>query len=164
MKAQSKTVAELRQGAPTDKGGRVEKPSKVPQVYGYTVCVIAVVTFLICATVIVNNVFDLANPIQAGFGMESSLSSFDAYKATYQKDQRSVVGGNASEARPDTVSEATLRKRYEAVRADRIGRVRFQSWKALTTSGLLLIISIVLFVLHWRWMKKAASSAEATAG
>ena len=138
----------------------MEKASKVPQVYGYTVCVIAVVTFLICATVMVNNVFDLANPIQAGFGAESSLSSFDAYRATYQRDQRSVVGGNASEARPDTVSEATLRKRYEAVRADRIARVRFQSWKALTTSGLLLVISVVLFVVHWRWMRKAGVAQE----
>ena len=81
----------------------MEKASKVPQLYGYTVCVIAVITFLICATVIVNNIFDLANPIQAGFGFESSVSSFEAYKATYAKDQRAVVGGTASEAaRPDT--------------------------------------------------------------
>ena len=140
----------------------MEKTGKVPQVYGYTVCVIAVVTFLICATVIVNNVFDLANPIQAGYGSESSLSSFDAYKATYQKDQR--VGGAATmEARLDTLSEATLRARYEAVRADRIARIRFQSWKALTTSGLLIVISVVLFLVHWRWMKKATGLPEAAA-
>ncbi len=139
----------------------MEKTSKVPQIYGYTVCVIAVVTFLICATVIVNNVFDLANPIQAGFGMESS---FDAYKAAHEKDQRSGMAAAAAEPRSDTVSEATLRGRYEALRADRIARVRFQSWKAITTSGLLLIISVVLFVMHWRWMKKAGSAAEAHAG
>lgn len=82
----------------------MEKASRVPQVYGYTVCVIAVVTFLICATVIVNNVFDLANPIQAGYGLESSLSSFEAYQATYQRDQRAGlgVGAAAGEVRPDT--------------------------------------------------------------
>jgi hypothetical protein len=133
----------------------VEKTGKIPQVYGYTVCVIAVVTFLICATVIVNNAFDLANPIQAGFGIESSLSSFDAYKATYQKDQRSGAAAAAAEPRPDTLSDATLRVRYEAVKVDRIAHVRFQSWKALTTSTLLLVISVVLFVVHWRWMKKS---------
>lgn len=141
----------------------MEKTSKVPQVYGYTVCVIAVVTFLICATVIVNNVFDLANPIQAGYGAESSLSSFDAYKATYQKDQRSGPLAAAAEPRPDTLSQATLRARYEAVRADRIARVRFQSWKALATSGLLLVISVVLFVVHWRWMRKASGASESAA-
>ncbi len=142
----------------------MDKSSKVPQVYGYTVCVIAVVTFLICATVIVNNVFDLANPIQAGFGMESSLTSFEAYKATYQKDQRSGLATAAAEPRADTLSEATLRVRYEAARADRFARVRFQSWKALTTSGLLLVISVVLFVLHWRWMKRAGGAPEPAAG
>ena len=140
----------------------MEKPNRVPQIYGYTVCVIAVVTFLICATVIVNNVFDLANPIAAGFGFESSLSSFEAYQATYQRDQRSVVGGAASEARPDTASEATLRKRYDALREDRISRVQFQAWKAIVTSGLLLIISVALFALHWRWMRRLGA-AEAAA-
>ena len=139
------------------------KPNRVPQIYGYSVCVIAVVTFLICASVIVNNIFDLANPIRAGFNFESSLSSFEAYQATYQKDQRAVVGGTASEARPDTASEATLRKRYAALREDRISRVQFQSWKAITTSGLLLIISVVLFVLHWRWMRKLGSASESAA-
>lgn len=138
----------------------MDKGSKVPQIYGYTVCVIAVVTFLICATVIVNNAFDLANPIQAGFGMESSLTSFEAYQATYQKDQRAGLVTAAAEPRPDTLSEATLRVRYEAARADRIARVRFQSWKALTTSGLLLVISVVLFVVHWRWMKKVGGASE----
>jgi len=141
----------------------VEKPNRVPQIYGYTVCVIAVVTFLICASVIVSNVFDLANPIEAGMGFESSVSSFEAYKATYQRDQRGmVVGGAASEVRPDTLSEASLRQRYEAMRADRISRVRFQSWKAITTSGLLLVISVVLFGVHWRWLRKQARAVEAS--
>ena len=132
------------------------KRNWVPLVYGYTVCVIAVVTFLICATVVVNNVFDLANPIQAGFG--TALSSFDAYEA-----EQHPASVNAA-ARPDTTSEATLRKRYEALRADHVARVRFQSWKAIVTSSLLLIISVVLFVLHWRWLKRVGTVAEAAAG
>jgi hypothetical protein len=139
----------------------MDKPNRVPQIYGYTVCVIAVITFLICASVIVNNVFDLTNPIQAGFGFESSLSSFEAYQATYQRDQRAVVAGSANAVRPDTASEATLRTRYEALREDRIGRVRFNAWKAIVTSGLLAIISVVLFALHWRWMRRLGTAAEA---
>ncbi len=131
------------------------KPNRVPQTYGYSVCVIAVITFLICATVIVNNIFDLANPVQASFG--TALSSFEAYQA----DQRPAVAGTA---RVDTTSETTLRKRYEALRADRIARVTFQSWKAIVTSSLLLIISVVLFVLHWRWLKRLGAAAEASGG
>lgn len=130
----------------------MDKPNRVPQIYGYTVCVIAVVTFLICATIVVNNIFDLANPIQATYG--TTVSSFEAYQA----EQRPAPA--SSQARPDTTSEATLRVRYEALRTDRIARVRFQAWKAIVTSGLLLIISVVLFVLHWRWMKRLGAAAE----
>jgi hypothetical protein len=139
----------------------VEKANRVQLVYGYSVCVIAVVTVLICASVLVNNVFDLANPIAAGGAFGSSLSSFEAYQAT---TQRAVSAPPATVAQPDTASEATLRKRYDALRADRISRVTFQAWKAIVTSGLLLIISVVLFVLHWRWMRKLGSAAEAAAG
>ena len=133
----------------------MDKPNRVPQIYGYTVCVIAVVTFLICATIVVNNIFDLANPIQATYG--TSVSSFEAYQA----EQRPASA--SSQARPDTASEATLRMRYEALRTDRIARVRFQAWKAIVTSGLLLIISVVLFVLHWRWMKRLGAAEPAAA-
>ena len=130
------------------------KPNRVPQIYGYTVCVIAVVTFLICASIVVNNAFDLANPLQAGFG--ATLSSFEAYQA----DQRPSVQAQGAQARVDTTSETTLRKRYEALRADHIARVRFQAWKAIVTSGLLLIISVVLFALHWRWMRRLGAATE----
>jgi len=138
----------------------MEKASRVQMIYGYTVCVIAVVTFLICATVVVNNVFDLANPIAAGGAFGSSLSSFEAYQAT---TQRTATAAPANAAQPDTASVATLRKRFDALRADRISRVSFEAWKAIVTSGLLLIISVVLFVLHWRWMKRLGPAAEAGA-
>lgn len=138
----------------------MEKSNRTQLVYGYSVCVIAVVTFLICATVLVNNVFDLANPIAAGGAFGTSLSSFEAYQATAQ---RSATATPASPAQADTASVATLRKRYDALRADRISRVSFEAWKAIVTSGLLLIISIVLFVLHWRWMKRLGVAAEAGA-
>jgi len=132
------------------------KRNWVPLVYGYTVCVIAVVTFLICATIVVNNVFDLASPIQAGFG--TTLSSFEAYEAEQHPASVSAA------ARPDTASEATLRRRYEALRVAHVARVQFQAWKAIVTSGLLLIISVALFLLHWRWMKRLGPAAEGAAG
>ncbi len=140
------------------------KANRVPQIYGYTVCVIAVVTFLVCASVIVNSVFDLANPIASGGAYGTALSSFEAYQATTQRDLRTAVAGQAGVAQVDTASETTLRKRYEALRADRISRVQFDAWKGIVTSGLLAIISIILFVLHWRWMKRLGAAGEASGG
>lgn len=127
------------------------KPNRYAQAYGYGVCIIAVITFLICASVVVNNVFDLANPVQATGGL--ALSSFEAYQA----DQRPAAVGAA---RADT-SEAAQRKRYEALRADRIAHVTFQAWKAIVTSALLMLISVGLFVFHWRWLKRLGAAEAA---
>jgi hypothetical protein len=135
----------------------VEKSNRVQLVYGYTVCVIAVVTFLICASVLVNNVFDLANPIAAGSAFGSSLSSFEAYQATASRPASAAPG------QPDTASAATMRRRFDALRADKISRVSFEAWKAIVTSGLLLLISVALFVWHWRWMKRLGAAEAAAA-
>ncbi len=131
----------------------MDKPNRVPQVYGYTVCVIAVVTFLICTSVLINNVFDLANPVAAAPGLESSYEQWRA-------NQRPTAAAPGVQPQVDTTSDATWRRRYEAVRDQRISRVRFEAWKAIVTSGLLLILSVVLFVLHWRWMRKVGAAAE----
>jgi hypothetical protein len=128
----------------------MDKPNRVRQLYGYTVCLIAVVAGLISTITALNNAFDLSNPLVADrFGGEN-LGSFEAYKATR--------GGPAwrtdAKAQPDTVSDATLRARYEALRADRIDRNTFQARKQLVTSLVVLLSAIVLFVAHWRWLRR----------
>jgi len=128
----------------------VDKPNRVRQWYGYTVCLIAVITGLICVAGVLENAFDLSNPLASGGPFGESLSSFDAYKATrdrtsFRPDQRSST---------DTASEATLRVRYDALRADRISQRSFQARKGLVTDIIILLIAIGLFVTHWRWLRR----------
>src|SRR5574341_1413877 len=59
----------------------MEKTGRAWQWYGYAVCLTAVITGLICISGVINNAFDLANPL-AGERAEGSLTSFEAYKAT----------------------------------------------------------------------------------
>ena len=40
----------------------MDQPRWIPQLYGYTVCLIAVVTILISRNSIVNNIFEFAEP------------------------------------------------------------------------------------------------------
>ena len=40
----------------------MDQPRWIPQLYGYTVCLIAVVTILISRNSMVNNVFEFAEP------------------------------------------------------------------------------------------------------
>jgi len=127
----------------------MQQTSRVRQWYGYTVCLIAVITGLISVAGSLNNAFDLSNPLAAERGSDVSLTSFEAYKAT-----RGRFSPSDQRATPDTTSETTLRARYEALRADRIAHRRFQAWKGLVTQIVLLVIAVALFVTHWRWLRR----------
>lgn len=134
----------------------MERPNRVAQLYGYAVCLIAVVVFLTSANSFVDNLFSVANPLRGSgdrFGAQPSVTSFEAYRATVNREPR--VPGPAGSAAPATVPDSVLRARYEALRADRIDQARFDAERRLTTSGLLLILSVALFIIHWRWVRTA---------
>jgi membrane protein implicated in regulation of membrane protease activity len=129
----------------------MERPNRVAQLYGYAVCLIAVVVFLASANSFVENIFTFSNPLRGSSGnfAEASVTSFEAYRSTVNRFN--VPGRDATP--PPVTPDSVLRARYEALRADRIDQTRFDAEKGLTTSGLLLILSIVLFALHWRWLR-----------
>ncbi|HJU70183.1 MAG TPA: hypothetical protein VJ650_18250 [Gemmatimonadaceae bacterium] len=137
-------------------GGAVERPERVAQLYGYTVCLIAVVMALTSVLRIVEAGFDRAAPQFAGTGewgwQEPSVTSFEAYRATYERAQQFRSSPDAP--KPDTVPEAELRRRYEALRADRIERVRFNARRSLVTNSLTLVLAVGLFAWHWRWVRR----------
>mgnify|MGYP001791704491 CR=1 FL=1 len=128
----------------------MDKQNRIRQIYGYTVCLIAVVTSLISISGVVNNAIDLSNPLMAAGGYDDSLNSFDAWMATRQKF--TPPGGDA--AARDTASDATLHVRYEAVRNSRISHLVFRARKGLIGQLLLLLIAVGLFATHWRWMRR----------
>ena len=130
--------------------GSVDKPNRVRQWYGYIVCLIAVITGLITIAGAFDNAFDLANPLAAQGAYGESLTSFDAYMAT----QSPRFLPPEQRAQPDTASQATLRTRYEALRADRIAQRSFAAKKGLVTDLSLLVVAIGLFVSHWRWLRR----------
>jgi hypothetical protein len=144
-------------------GGTVDRAHRVAQLYGYTVCLVAVVTVLFAIPSIINSLFKLSDPLQAEGSFEPILSSFDAYKATWER-ARGFAGRD--EARPvPPPSEAELRQGYEALRADRIASNRYEARRSLVTSTFLLLLALGLFAGHWRWLRRRAldGSAEAAA-
>jgi hypothetical protein len=138
----------------------VSRPSWIAPLYGYAVCLIAVITFLIGVTNFVDAAFHRANPLQARdrFGDRGSLTSFEAFRATYSGDRPTRVQP-ATGAGADTLSTAELRGRYEALRADHIARVSFEATQGLVKHGLLIALSIALFVSHWRWLRRRGDDA-----
>jgi hypothetical protein len=141
------------------RGDDVDKPNRMAQFYGYSVCLIAILVALASATSIMDAAFDRANPLQSEGGFGASLTSFDAYKATYKREQAMFDRGGA--ARPDTVSEATLRQQYDGLVRDRIVSTRFRTTKSFVTGTFFLLISGLLFVFHWRWVRRLTEKAAA---
>ena len=121
------------------------KPNRVRQWYGYTVCLVALITALISLAGVVNNAFDLSSPLSDSYG--TSLTSFEAYKST-----RSVSSSPSPVT--DAVSDSGLHVRYEALRADRIVQRSFRARKGLVTDIVLLLVAIGLFGTHWRWLRR----------
>ncbi|HVH31527.1 MAG TPA: hypothetical protein VNA31_07695 [bacterium] len=41
----------------------------------------------------------------------------------------------------------------------KLARVHFQAVRSITTSSLILVLSVVLFVVHWRWLRRSSDAA-----
>jgi hypothetical protein len=145
------------------RNGPMER-SRVAQLYGYTVCLVSVVTILFAIPNLIENLFRLSDPLQAtrSFGgFEPALSSFDAYKATYER-ARSFGPRDESAARP-VPSDEELRRQYEGLRADRIASSQFEARRSLVSGLLLLVLAAALFTAHWRWLRRRVDEVPAAA-
>ena len=147
-------------------GGQMERSDRVPQLYGYSICLIAIVVMLANVGAIIDRIFTLSDPLSGAdrYGWNGGVvfSSFEAYKATMDRANFPTPGANAAPSQPK-LSDAELRARFEALRADQIARSRNDARRDLTSSLLLLLISGALFLWHWRWLRRSTAAANPTA-
>lgn len=145
-------------------GAPVHRTSRIAQIYGYAVCLIAIVTLLIVGSSFVDAAFDRANPLRSQnyrYGpYEGSLTSFEAYRTTYQGDRMTRMAPGPDGPVPvqpgDTLTTEQLRARYELLRAEREESVRYGATQQLVKNGLLILLAIVLFITHWNWVRAHA--------
>ncbi len=130
----------------------MEKQHKIAQIYGYAVCLVTVVTFLISVTSLVNAIIDLSNPLHAerGFRGAPSLASYENYKMDVLKSPQAELAYV-----PD---DQTLRAMYEAAKDNQIQSVKHRALRSIIVTGLLIVLCVVLFGTHWRWMRKLAKA------
>ncbi len=134
----------------------MSRENRVAQIYGYAVCLVAVITALLSVPSIVQNIFTLVAPLASDRGFGRSMTSFEAYKATYERGPSEAPAAPsvaAAEPRP-VPPDSVLRREYEARRAERLTNVRFEASRSLTGSGLLLGLAVGLFAGHWRWLRR----------
>src|SRR5207249_7289248 len=116
-------------------GGIMERPERVPQLYGYTACLVGLLWALTSTVSLVQHALALADPVLTSpeySWNQPSVTSFEAFRATYDRGNR--IPGEAASARVDSVPEPELRRRYEALRSDRFASATQQSRNGLVTS------------------------------
>jgi uncharacterized YccA/Bax inhibitor family protein len=128
----------------------MEKPPRtVALIYGYAVCLVAIITLLISVPNMVNSIIDLGDPLHAGWynsqGKQANLASYEIYKM----DILSV---------PQEAGK-TGQAVFEAARADRIASATHIARRTIIVFALLTVISVVIFWIHFRWMRSLAKSA-----
>lgn len=140
--------------------------NRIAQAYGYAVCFITVIMMLFSIKSVVDAAIDLSDPLRAeGSRSGRALTNFEVYKI----DARSqgvrpgpvapvapAKGGTAS----DTMTDADLRRLYDAERENAIGNARFRGVRSLIGSLFLIALAAVLFGVHWRWLKRRDALAE----
>jgi hypothetical protein len=133
--------------------------SRISQVYGYAVCLITVVVMLIAIKQVVDAAFDLSDPIRAdggGYGRTGRpITNFELYKM--EARQQASIGNRPQPAvkvpADSALSDADLKRMYDAEREAAIGNARFRAIRSLVGSLLLIVLAGVLFGIHWRWLR-----------
>ena len=136
-------------------GGTVERSDRVPQLYGYTVCLIALLWGLTSIVSLIDSAFTLSSPVyhsQGQFGnLPPSIASVEAFRSSYDPTR--------PDGKRDSIPDAELRQRYAAYRADRIAATQVAARQALVTQAISLVLALGLFVVHWRWLRRRPFAA-----
>lgn len=138
----------------------MEKPHRMAQVYGYIVCLVAVITFIICLANIIPSIIDLGDPLHSAnmFNPQGSpsLASFEIYKMDILKSASKEETAEKGNYVPD---DATLKIMYEAAKSDKIQTSLHVARRSIIVNGLVMLASIVLFTSHWFWMRRLVKKA-----
>jgi hypothetical protein len=125
----------------------------VPAIYGYTVCLIAGLLFVAGSVGVVNGAFRSVSPSIAGSHHRTSMRWSRPHRFQSFGQRRGVSA-------PGSMDQAR-----NAFRGAAIARARLNAARALVVSLVVLLISIVLFRGHWKWLNAPrAGLATAHAG
>lgn len=128
--------------------------NKISPIYGYVVCLVSIIVILISMTAFINATFDYAQPAQSN-SYAYRFSSFETYKANNAVTVKSDVS-----IEPAKLTDAELRSAFDTEKATQLEQVKFSALKSIITSGFMILLSLVLFVWHWRWLSHLPKEAN----
>lgn len=141
----------------------MERSRIIPAIYGYGVCLIAVIVFLVSIAGFVNNAFRTAYPESGGFHHRVALHGFGprgfrpgGFMHGGGVGQRTGPPSAAQGASPNSAQVTPVAgaqsQRSTNFRTGFIARARLQAARSLIIDFVLLVASVLLFLSHWRWL------------
>jgi hypothetical protein len=124
----------------------MERKQRIAVTYGYAVCLVAIITFLITLASLVTSMIDMSDPFHSRYQSKENLASFENYKIKAME----AISKDAAYI-PDDVA---LRKMYDAAKEEVILTAKHGTRRNMIVNGMILFLSIILFIVHWRWMQK----------
>ncbi len=148
----------------------MEKQNRiVGQIYGYFVCLAAVILVLTSARAVVGALVDLGDPRNATDLTESSLESLEKYRMKVlgsvgaRRDgdgpDAKVEGAKAAAAALYVPDEKALRAMYESEKEARFETTRHLAFRKVFEESLLGAASVLVFAGHWMWLRKRGKAA-----
>ncbi len=134
--------------------------NRIAHVYGYAVCLTAIIVMFFAIKQIIDAAINLSNPLRADVGgysrMGLPLTDFELYRVEARHRPRFPMypGATAPVVEPADTAEAELRHLYDAERAAAIDSGRFHAIRSLVANLLLIIFAGLVFGVHWRWLKQ----------
>lgn len=119
----------------------MEKKQKNLRDYALVVNIVCIIAILISVIILLSAIIDRSAPMYAGWHKED-LSSFEKYKLD--------VLSQTNEDGAYTPSDAELMKMYEAAKTEHVNRVLHDTFRTSLIAGLVLLVTLVIFIYHWK--------------
>ena len=155
-----------RRGGPADHGllsGAVPV-NRIAQVYGYAVCLVAVIVFVTNIGGLANSVISLGDPLHADIRLrgyeDRELSSFEVYRIDQEQSAQRLARQSVPPSPVALPPDSVLLRQYESLRSSRESDIRGDARRQLAESSTLLIVAVLLFATHWRWVRRRESAGD----
>lgn len=148
----------------------MEKQNRiVGQIYGYFVCLAAVILVLTSARAVVGALVDLKDPRSATDLIESSLESLEKYRmktlgSLGARREADGADGKLQGAKVEIAplyipDDRALQAMYESEKEARFEATRHLAFRKVFEESLLGAASLLVFAGHWMWLRKRTKAA-----
>jgi hypothetical protein len=113
---------------------------------------------------LVNAIFDLTKPANVNLYGPDTEASYESFRLT-QLERATAVRDKAGAAGAQITipSDSAIRKMYDDQQRSRDAYARWSGMKSIVVSAILIVIALVLFLIHWRWLRALDRTIDRTA-